>query len=198
MKTLILASGSPRRLDLLRQAGYDPVVRVADADESGIPYETGCPGDYVEALARLKNDAVFSSVVLPEDAVLVSADTVVVLPDSEDFPHPLGKPKSVEAAEAMIRALSGRRHEVVTGVMIRDTASGESVVFHEGTEVEFRPLSEAEIRAYCATPEPYDKAGGYGIQGLAGKFVRRISGDYCNVVGLPLCRVVEELIKMGV
>lgn len=197
MKTLVLASGSPRRLELLQQAGYEPLVRVADADESVVPFVQGRPGAYVEAVARLKNDAVFAAGNWPQDAVLLSADTVVVVPGSAEFPHPLGKPKSLEEAESMFRAYSGRSHEVVTGVMIRDTATGESVLFHEVTEVVFRTMTEKEIRSYCETDDPYDKAGGYGIQGLAARYISGITGDYCNVVGLPVCRTVEALARFG-
>lgn len=188
---IILASASPRRREILENAGYEPELLPAEADESSVKYN-GDPCEYVKALAKLKNDAAYKSCTAKE-GIILSADTVVV---STDAKTPLGKPHSVEEAEKIIKSLSGKPHKVVTGVMLRDIQSGNTSVFAEETEVEFRELLSDEIKSYCATSEPYDKAGAYGIQGSACVFVRRIIGDYYNVVGLPICRVHEELCRL--
>lgn len=191
---IILASASPRRRELLEKAGYEPKILLCGADESTVKYDDD-PYSYVMALARLKNDAAYESCG-EKDGILLSADTIVVLPDTQHTDTPLGKPHSREEAIGMITQLSGRTHRVITGVMLRSLSSGKEVIFAETTEVTFRELSDCEIEEYCGTDEPYDKAGGYGIQGGACIFVKSIAGDYCNVVGLPICRVHEELLKL--
>lgn len=201
---IILASASPRRRELLEKAGYEPKILLCGADESTVKYD-GDPYSYVMALARLKNDAAYESCG-ENDGILLSADTIVVLPDesintrsiyARCITRPLGKPHSREEAIDMITRLSGRTHKVITGVMLRSLSSGKEVIFAETTDVTFRELSDCEIEEYCGTDEPYDKAGGYGIQGGACIFVKSIAGDYCNVVGLPICRVHEELLKLN-
>lgn len=179
---LILASKSPRRSEILKNAGFEFAVRVAEADES-VPYGTN-PEDAVVIIAARKAKAVERS----EDEIVLGADTVVVLDNKI-----LGKPKSREDAYNMIKSLSGRVHSVFTGVCIM--GNGKSMTFVEETKVEFLPLSDEEINEYIDTDEPYDKAGAYGIQGLASKFVRRIEGDYFNVVGLPISAVYEKFFK---
>ena len=143
------------------------------------------------ALAKLKNDAVCAKYAGElSGAVVLSADTIVVSPKER---VPLGKPKDPADAVRMLRLLSGDAHEVITGVMLRRVDTGAVRLFAEVTRVFFRPLGDDEFRAYVASGDPLDKAGAYGIQSGACGFVRRIEGDYCNVVGLPVCKVMEEL-----
>ncbi len=179
---LVLASKSPRRSEILKNAGIDFTVRVADADET-IPNGIK-PQDAVVFLAARKAMAVERA----SDEVVLGADTVVVLENQV-----LGKPQNREDAFNMIKSLSGRTHSVFTGVCI--IGEGHSMTFAEETKVEFLPLTDSEINAYIDTNEPYDKAGAYGIQGLASKFVRRINGDYFNVVGLPISAIYEKFLK---
>ena len=178
---LVLASKSPRRSEILKNAGIDFTVRVADADET-IPDGTK-PQDAVVFLAARKAMAVERA----DDELVLGADTVVVLDDKI-----LGKPKDRDDAYNMIKSLSGRVHSVFTGVCA--IGNGISMTFSEETKVEFLPLTDDEINAYINTDEPYDKAGAYGIQGLASKFIRGIQGDYFNVVGLPVSRIYEKII----
>lgn len=191
--TLYLASASPRRREILETAGFTPVIIKAEADESEIEYVPGQPEMYVKNLARLKNDGALRDNPELKSGIILTADTVVV---GDDMLPPLGKPKDHDDAVRMLRSLSARSHRVMTGVMLRDIESGESAVFCQSTAVHFRSLSDEEIENYCASPEPYDKAGGYGIQGKACIFVSAIEGDYFNVVGLPVCRVYEELLDL--
>lgn len=183
--TIVLASGSPRRAELLRRIGLDPVVRPADVDETPLSGETAI--GLVTRLARAKAEA---SQPTP-DEVVVAADTVVVLGDEV-----LGKPRSPDDAVAMLQALSGRTHHVLTGVhVLRDGRSGASV---EETSVRFRTLSDAEVTSYVATGEPLEMAGAYGIQGAGGMFVESITGSDSNVIGLPLATVVRLAAELGV
>ena len=179
---LVLASKSPRRSEILKNAGIDFTVRVADADET-IPDGTK-PEDAVVFLAARKAMAVERA----DDETVLGADTVVVLDDKI-----LGKPKDKEDAYNMIKSLSGRVHSVYTGVCA--IGNGISMTFAEETKVEFYPLTEDEINEYINTDEPYDKAGAYGIQGLASKFIRGIQGDYFNVVGLPISGIYKKILK---
>lgn len=179
---LVLASKSPRRSEILKNAGFDFVIRTADADET-ISEGTN-PEDAVVFLAARKAMAVERN----EDEVVLGADTIVVLDDEI-----LGKPKDRGDAFNMLRSLSGRVHSVFTGVCaISDKGS---ITFAEETTVEFYPLSDEEINEYINTSEPYDKAGAYGIQGIASKFIKGINGDYFNVVGLPISSVYEKILK---
>lgn len=184
---LILASGSPRRRQLLEQIGLTFVVRSSDVDESVSPGLT--PAQVVESLSARKGEAVAAEAA-PGDLVL-SADTVVALDGAI-----LGKPRDRAEAEAMLTALSGRTHQVYTGVTLLQ--DGRRLTEHEATAVTFRPLSPEEIAAYVSTGEPMDKAGAYGIQGLGALLVERLEGDYFNVMGLPLCRLGEMLAQFGV
>ena len=176
----VLASQSPRRQELLRHFHIDFVIRPADIDE------TLTPGlslrDAVGDISRRKALAVPRQ---KEDTV-IAADTIVVLGD-----RVLGKPRDEEDAFRMLRLLSGSTHRVMTGLTV---VQGEDIhTCTEVTDVTFRPLSDEEIRGYIASGEPMDKAGAYGIQGDAALFVSGISGDYYNVVGLPLCRLAMIL-----
>ncbi len=186
---LILASGSPRRKELLTRAGAEFEVCVSDVDESGV---FGTPEEVVSKLSEMKGAAVFAS--HKNDCVL-SADTVVAL-DGEIF----GKPKDADDALRMVEALAGRSHFVYTGVCVMFEKDGKPVVEKNvvGTEVFFRNACEEELKAYVATGEPMGKAGAYAIQGRGGNFVERINGDWSNVVGLPVCKVIEMLEKAGI
>lgn len=187
-KRLILASGSPRRRELLDKFGIDYEILPAQGEESAPPELT--PGERVKALAAQKAEETAHRVNDPT-AVILAADTLVEL-DGEV----LGKPGAGERARAMLRALSGREHRVWSGVCIRE---GERILAEsECTAVRFRALSDAEIEAYIATGEPLDKAGAYGYQGLASLFVERIEGDFFNVMGLPVCRMGQMLREFGI
>jgi septum formation protein len=178
---LILASASPRRAELLRNANIAFTVEPAHVHEQPLPHEQ--PLDYAQRLARDKARAVFAR--HPEDVVL-GADTVVVVDE-----HLLEKPLDERDAERMLRLLSGRTHQVITGICL--VAPGFEQTAAELTQVRFSPLSEVEIAEYVRTGEPMDKAGAYAIQGIASRWVERIEGCYFNVVGLPVPRVYRML-----
>ncbi|MFY9647800.1 MAG: Maf family protein [Terriglobales bacterium] len=178
---LVLASGSPRRQELLRNAGISFEVQPADIVEDPLPGESA--KDCAERLAREKALAVAGQ--RPRDTVL-GADTVVVV-DGEL----LGKPCDASDAARMLRMLSGRLHQVITGVCL--VSSGEPFVASETTLVTVSKISEQEIADYVASGEPMDKAGAYAIQGIASRWIPRIEGDYSNVVGLPVALVWRML-----
>ena len=181
---LILASGSPRRKELLGLFGVPITVRVADIDETMDPEKA--PFDEVARVSRRKALAVSRE---PED-VVIAADTIVVCEGKV-----LGKPHSREEATKMLESLSGRDHQVMTGcTVLRGT---EIETFTEVTDLHFRPLSQREIARYVASGEPMDKAGAYGIQGGAALFCEKIAGDYYNVMGLPVCRLGQVLRKIA-
>lgn len=177
---LILASGSPRRKELLSLFRIPFTVVPADVDETMDPAKAPC--DEVARLSAKKARAVKRE---PDD-VVIAADTIVVCEGKV-----LGKPKSEENAYAMLSLLSGRDHQVMTGCTVLRGEKCET--FTEVTDLHFRTLSEREIRAYIASGEPMDKAGAYGIQGGAALFCRRMEGDYYNVMGLPVCRLWQTL-----
>ena len=173
---LILASQSPRRKELLGLFHIPFTVRVADIDEAMNP--KNLPFDEVARVSRLKAQAI------PRESgdVIIAADTIVVCCDKI-----LGKPHSEEEAVEMLQLLSGRDHQVMTGVtVLTDT---DCITFTDVTDIHFRELSDAEIRRYVASGEPMDKAGSYGIQGGAALFAEKMVGDYYNVMGLPVCRL---------
>ena len=182
--SVILASQSPRRKELLGLFHIPFTVRVADVDETLIPGASA----YTEVarLSRLKALAVERQA----DDVVIAADTIVVCDG-----RILGKPHSAEEAKEMLRLLSGRDHQVMSGLTV---LRGERVTtITEVTDLHFRDLTEKEIQDYVASGEPMDKAGAYGIQGGAALFCRKLSGDYYNVVGLPVCRLAEILRDMA-
>lgn len=183
MRRLILASASPRRRELLAQAGYRFEVHPAHINEDLHAGED--PIDYVVRLAREKAEAVYAQTA-DTDAVTLGADTTVTLDG-----HILAKPEDAADAARMLRLLSGRTHRVITGVAIASSIGVE--VAAEVTGVQFLTLSDEEIAAYIETGEPMDKAGAYGIQGYAAKWIPRIEGCYFNVVGLPLAMVSTML-----
>ena len=177
---LILASASPRRKELMGLYHIPFVIRAADIDETMDP--AADPADEVGRVSRCKAMATARSA----GDVVVAADTIVVCNGTV-----LGKPRCEEEAVEMLTMLSGRDHQVMTGVtVLRD---GLCETFTEITHIHFRPLTEKEIRAYVATGEPMDKAGSYGIQGGAALFCSHMVGDYYNVMGLPVCRLGEVL-----
>ena len=187
MRPLVLASSSPRRAELLQAAGLPFVVQAANVDESRLGDEP--PELYVRRLALAKAAAVAGGV--DAGALVLGADTVVVV-DAVS----LGKPADAAEATAMLKRLAGRSHAVLTGVaLVRDGAPVAQEV--AATRVTFAPMSDAEIAWYVATPEPYDKAGAYAVQGLASRFVTGIDGSYSNVVGLPVELVYRLLIAAG-
>jgi nucleoside triphosphate pyrophosphatase len=194
---LVLASASPRRQDLLRNAGIPFIVQAADIPE--VPQEGEAPRAFAERLAREKALAVFRQ--RPDDFVL-GADTIVIVEGEI-----LGKPRDAADAARMLRLLSGRTHEVVTGVCLagprlrtenRELVTGFEDVRAETTRVTMEALSDDDIRSYIATGEPKDKAGAYAIQGRASRWISRIEGDYFNVVGLPVALVWQMLRDRGV
>lgn len=186
---LILASGSPRRAEILRNAGIPFEVRAAYVDESRHAKESA--GEYVRRLALAKARAAAPQVRREKRdgrAIVVGADTVVVAQNEI-----LGKPASPQSAREMLRRLSGQTHEVHTGLALLRLSDSAEQIAEEITRVEFAPLSEEEIDDYVASGEPNDKAGAYAIQGRAGRFVTRVEGCYFNVIGLPLARLYALL-----
>lgn len=211
---IVLASASPRRTEILTTAGLRHIVIPSQADEDAFKEELAAlpPAAYVERLAEIKaaevSGRLASGEVLPEDfpvrgatgpcdptpsgasgpaaPVVLGADTIVVKDGKI-----LGKPADAEAAADMIRSLSGAVHAVVTGVAMLQGERKD--IFSIESRVHVAPLSEAEVMAYISTDEPYDKAGGYGIQGIFSKFVTGIEGDYFNIVGLPVAAVYSHL-----
>jgi septum formation protein len=182
---LVLASASPRRADLLRAAGFSFEILPVDLDERFRPGEK--PEAAVERLAEAKASAAMS---LRPDAVILAADTTVVVRGEA-----LGKPKDAEDARRMLMLLSGRSHEVLTGMCL--LSGGRRLVHVEPTRVRFHRLSDAEIDWYIATGEPADKAGGYAVQGFASRFIEAIDGSYSNVVGLPISSLYNLLKELG-
>ncbi len=181
---LILASQSPRRREILGLTGLDFTVQAADIDETMDPGKR--PFDEVARVSREKALAVHRE---PED-VVVAADTIVVCGGTV-----LGKPKDAQDAFRMLSMLSGRDHQVMTGMTV--LRGNEIITTTEVTDIHFRELTDSEIRAYIATKDPMDKAGAYGIQSGGALFVTGIEGDYYNVMGLPVCRLVTILRGLG-
>lgn len=181
---IVLASASPRRKELISLISDNVEIRPAECDET-LPDGIGAK-QAVEYLSKIKNDA--AKEISAEDELIISADTVVAV--SNEI---LGKPVDKEDARRMINLLSGKTHQVYTGVTL--ALKGNSITFSEKTDVTFFPLSDEEIEEYISSKEPYDKAGAYGIQGKASLLVEGINGDYFNVVGFPVARVKRELLK---
>lgn len=203
MGQFILASASPRRRELLEQAGWNFQVCPAQGEEV---ITASSPEQVVQELAAQKAHEVAAMVrsyeenhrelMTPQDMIVLGADTVVAA-DGEIF----GKPRDEEDAYRMLHLLSGRSHFVYTGVaLVLLDASGRAGehVFYEKTEVCMREMNDMEIRRYIATAEPMDKAGAYGIQGKCAVYIDKINGDYNNVVGLPVAAVYRELKKLGI
>ena len=189
MATLYLASGSPRRRELLTQIAVPFLTQIAPIDENALPGES--PIAYVERLALTKAQAGLAALTDNADAVVLGADTAVVLDG-----RILGKPTDRADALATLSDLSGRTHEVLTAVALVSRERQASRVVT--SQVTFRALSQAEIEAYWASGEPHDKAGCYGIQGLAAVFVSQLQGSYSAVVGLPLCETAALLAEFAI
>jgi septum formation protein len=193
---MILASASPRRQELLRQIGL--IFRVLPPQEEEATNETLPEKVVVELSANKALDVyqrIASSKKPTEDFIVLGADTVVALDE-----RIMGKPKDEREAARMLFDLQGRIHQVYTGVTLMIRKNGEKSVhsFSEETKVEFYPMNEKQIEKYIKTKEPMDKAGAYGIQGKFAVNVRKIEGDYNNVVGLPIARLYQELLKLGI
>lgn len=182
---LVLASASPRRRDILRQLGLDPEVLPADVDERLLPGEE--PVEHVRRLAREKATCVLES---EPDALVIAGDTVVVR-DGEV----LGKPADSDDAVAMLVSLSGRTHEVLSGLAVAGANRAEDAVTR--TRVRFRAFDRDIARRYVATGEPMDKAGAYGIQGLGAALVEGVEGDYYSIVGLPVAALLRLFEQVG-
>ena len=179
---LVLASASPRRAEILERAGIRFVVRPVTVDETRLAAESS--EDHVRRLARAKAGA------SDAQALVLAADTTVRV-DNEI----LEKPRDAADAKRMLRLIEGRSHDVLTGFCLR--LAEQYITGHELTRVHFRPMTEAEIDGYVVTGEPMDKAGAYGIQGFASRYIDRIEGCYFNVVGLPVARVWAELSRLA-
>ena len=188
MARIVLASGSPRRQELLQRigiTGFD--VRVPETEES---YPAGLsPRETVEYISLEKSDA--AAALCTAEEIVITADTMVFLDDAR-----LGKPADEADALRMLTALQGRRHTVCTGVTVR--RGDEILTESESTDVYFRPASEAELLAYIRTGEPLDKAGAYGVQGKGALLVERLDGDFFNVMGLPVLRLSRMLARFGI
>ena len=189
MTTLYLASASPRRRELLAQIGVSFATHVVPIDETPQPGEA--PAAYVERLALAKAQAAFDTLAERQGAVVLGSDTAVVLDG-----RILGKPVDREDALATLAALSGREHQVLTAVVLVSQQRAAARVVT--STVHFKPLERTQIEAYWATGEPRDKAGSYGIQGLAAVFVSQMQGSYSAVVGLPLCETAELLAQFAI
>ena len=181
---LILASGSPRRRELLDLMGLTYTVETPDVDESF----SGRPSETVMEISRRKAAAVAAR---HSDSIIIAADTLVFADGA------LGKPHTPERAKEMLRSLAGNWHHVYTGITVINTRSGRILRNVDKTRVHLVPVTEQEIDAYVATGEPLDKAGAYGIQGMGGRFVDRIDGSYSNVVGLPMSMLRIMLAQVG-
>lgn len=189
MSPLFLASASPRRRELLAQIGVDFSLLNAPIDETPLPGEL--PGAYVERLALAKARAGLATLSPGQPAVVLGADTAVVLDG-----RILGKPVDQQDALAMLAGLSGREHQVLTAVAL--ASASQARVVSVASQVRFRAISPTEARAYWASGEPQDKAGSYAIQGLAAIFVESLQGSYSAVVGLPLCETAQLLGEFGI
>ena len=187
-ESIILASGSPRRKELMTQAGIDFKIHVADIDESKV--DPGmAPENYVCLLSKTKAQAVAAHY---PDAWTIGADTIVAVGNTI-----LGKPAGHRQAVTMLTQLSNREHSVFTAFTITRPDSDDLITRVVNTRVRFKALSKEEINWYADTGEPYDKAGGYGIQGIGAFLVKEISGSYTNVVGLPVCELIDALASLG-
>jgi septum formation protein len=187
---LILASGSPRRAEILRNAGFEFETHATDADESRRSRESGTT--YVGRVATAKARAAAEKFAGKNDrTIVIGADTVVLANGKI-----LGKPSDVKDARRMLRMLSGKTHRVLTGVAVLSLPDGAERHHVETTRVRFRKMSNAEIDDYIATGEPFGKAGAYAIQGIGGRYITQIDGCYFNVVGLPLARLCKLLTQI--
>ena len=186
-KKIVLASASPRRLELLRQIGIEPEVIVSRVEEV---VTSTVPGEVVMELSRQKAEDVAKN--QPAGTLVIGSDTVVALEGKI-----LGKPKSHEEAAEMLRSIEGRAHQVYTGVcmVLKGASEAEDAVrnFYDATDVEVYSMSEDEIQDYADSDEPMDKAGAYAVQGFFGRYIKGLKGSYANVMGLPISMVYQEM-----
>ena len=187
---IVLASASPRRSELLKQIGLEFRVCVSNAEEVIHHKE---PSEVVKELSSQKAETVYELLLGRQEVcdLIIGADTVVACDG-----RILGKPETKEDAVGMLRLLQGRSHEVYTGVCLIHGRTGERKNFFEETKVVFCPMTEEEITEYVNTKDCMDKAGSYGIQGFCARYIKGIEGDYNNVVGLPVCRLYQEIKSM--
>lgn len=188
VKALILASGSPRRADLLGSLGIDFDIIVSNAEEP--PFPGGNPAEYVLETARIKMLPICD---MHPDKWIIAADTVVFINGSA-----LGKPGTPEDAFSMLRKLSGRWHTVISGFLVGEKETGTLIKKFAESRVKIRNLKESEIWSYIATGEPMDKAGSYAVQGLGAFMIDQIEGSYTNVIGLPLSETADVLLSLGI
>lgn len=188
MQRIILASGSPRRRELLQRLGFFLTVQPSEADEHALPEEDAL--HLAPRLARAKGEWVAAKYLTSPEAIILAADTIVAYRGKL-----LGKPASEEEAFQTLKLLSGNSHSVVSGVYVKGPKFEGAIAVE--THVTFRLLSDREIRWYVSTGEPMDKAGAYAIQGIAGAFVTAIQGSHSNVIGLPMAETLELLAKSG-
>lgn len=189
---IILASASPRREVLLRQLGLNFQIIPPSLEDNNLPptkSEINSPHLYAIRLAQRKTEQINNL----NEGLIISADTIVVLGKNI-----FGKPRNRQQARQMLRCLSGNTHQVITAVVIWDIKSGTKLIDYDKSLVKIRELEDKEIEDYLDTDEPYDKAGAYGIQGIALKFVEKIEGSYSNVVGLPLEKMISLLTNFGI
>ena len=186
MKKIILASSSPRRIEMMRKNGYEPEIIPADIDET-LPFDMS-PEAATMYLAYSKAVCAAEKADQPTDAIIIAADTVVVYDKTI-----IGKPVSRDEAFHILHRLKNSSHDVITGVCIIDTGKNTKECFYSDTKVFFGDFSDEDLFRYVEKDEPYDKAGGYAIQGTFGKYVDHIEGDYDNVVGFPWMRIKEYL-----
>jgi len=183
MKKLILASGSPRRIEIMKSHKFNPIVIPSDIEEHIPSFLLPCEATMFLAFSK----AMSVKEKCKEAALIIGADTIVVFDGKI-----LGKPKDEDNALDMLLSMSGKKHQVITGVAIVNSISNNHRCFYETTDVYFKKLPENEIKAYVKTSEPYDKAGGYGIQGTFAKYTDHFKGDLNNVIGFPWNRFVYE------
>ncbi|HOO28765.1 MAG TPA: Maf family protein [Lachnospiraceae bacterium] len=214
MRKIILASGSPRRREILEQTGFSFEVCASQKEEIITKDD---PAEAVEELSRIKALDVAGQIGDRENYMIIGADTMVAVggrndtddtgcsdtpdPGNAVFVHKLGKPKDEADAKQMLYMLQGRTHQVYTGVTLVYDAEGDGVrehTFHAVTDVTMYPMTEEEIDAYIKSGEPFDKAGAYAIQGLCARYIREIRGEYNTVVGLPIARIIKEIKEFGI
>lgn len=188
---IILASGSPRRINMMKEKGFDPQIFPADVDEN-LPFEMGMESSvmYLAAKKALWVESQLTAEDMGENTLIISADTIVYKN------RIIGKPETPEEAFNTLSSLQNDSHYVATGVCLLKPGTPVRQTFCEVTEVFFTGIPEDELKAYVQTEEPYDKAGGYAIQGTFAKYIDRFDGDYDNVVGFPWSRIETELIKL--
>ena len=189
-QTIILASASPRRLDIMREHGFEPLVHPADIEEIIPKYSD--VHEVPSSIARQKARKVLEDGVT-DQGIIIGADTIVYLGDPKGDGEIMGKPHSPEDGFRMLSGLRNATHLVITGVCLIDIGSGKERVFTETTSVTFTDISDEELRAYLETPEAYDKAGGYAIQGTFSRYIKSFDGSYENVVGFPWERIHKEI-----